>query len=609
MDPRGDEIQPGRGPGPQDIGAAPPPAAPPVGEAPDDTAVGATPSRGHMFLFYASFLTLIAGGIGFAVRGSLLGAWGQQYGFTQFELGQITGAGLWGFPIAIIPLSFVVDKWGYGRVMAIAFALHVLSAVVTLAATPVYFAVGGNKEAAYWCLYLGSFIFSLANGACESVINPLTATLFPRAKTHWLNILHAGWPGGLILGALIALGFNYLGDAVGHIPWEYSMGHLPHPGADLRRHDVRPQLPTLRGAAGGRLDGRHAAGIRLPDPAVLDPASCDGRLRRAGHRQLDHQHHRDHPDQRQLRSYAVHLDLGPDVHPALLAGPIVHKISPLGLLFCAAVLGCIGLLLLGQVFDSLGSSLNVLWFLLLAATVYGCGKTFFWPTMLGVVSERFPKGGALTLGVVGGIGMLSVGLLGNPIIGYEQDYFAKQSLESSSNAAYARYSAATKDSYLFLPEISGLDNTKVGTLLGDPGKDNGDGKKLATDIQNPEGQEGGPRQVPGAKEARQLVAGRLHPRALYGANGHPGIGKQRGQAAGPVLRQPRHGAGQGRPAARRQNGAELDRGRAGVHGAGLPDPDHLFLEPRRLPGPGAPRTPGQRRGVHRRRGGSGGYVA
>ena len=122
MDPRGDEIQPGRGPGPQDIGAAPPPAAPPVGGTPDDTAVGATPSRGHMFLFYASFLTLIAGGIGFAVRGSLLGAWGQQYGFTQFELGQITGAGLWGFPIAIIPLSFVVDKWGYGRVMAIAFA-------------------------------------------------------------------------------------------------------------------------------------------------------------------------------------------------------------------------------------------------------------------------------------------------------------------------------------------------------------------------------------------------------------------------------------------------------------------------------------------------------
>ncbi len=163
------------------------------------------------------------------------------------------------------------------------------------------------------------------------------------------------------------------------------------------------------------------------------------------------------------------------------AGPIVHRISPLGLLLCSATLGCIGLLLLGQMFDSF-SSLNTLWFLLIAATVYGCGKTFFWPTMLGVVSERFPKGGALTLGMVGGVGMLSAGFLGGPIIGYEQDYFAKQSLESSSNDAYARYSADKKDSYLFLPEISGLDNKRVGTLLGDPGEDNGNGKKLKNDI-------------------------------------------------------------------------------------------------------------------------------
>ena len=72
------------------------------------------------------------------------------------------------------------------------------------------------------------------------------------------------------------------------------------------------------------------------------------------------------------------------------AGPIVHRISPLGLLLCSAMLGCIGLLLLGQMFDSF-SSLNTLWFLLIAATVYGCGKTFFWPTMLGVVSSASPR--------------------------------------------------------------------------------------------------------------------------------------------------------------------------------------------------------------------------
>ena len=156
------------------------------------------------------------------------------------------------------------------------------------------------------------------------------------------------------------------------------------------------------------------------------------------------------------------------------AGPIVHRISPLGLLFGSAVLGCLGLLLLGQ-------GLNTMWFCILAATVYGCGKTFFWPTMLGVVSERFPKGGALTLGLVGGIGMLSAGFLGGPIIGYEQDYFAMQSLSSDAPDAYGRYSAETEDSYLFLKPIKGLDNTKVGILLGDPGQGNGDGQKLDAD--------------------------------------------------------------------------------------------------------------------------------
>ena len=103
--------------------------------------------------------------------------------------------------------------------------------------------------------------------------------------------------------------------------------------------------------------------------------------------------------------------------------------------------------------------------------------------MLGVVSERFPKGGALTLGFVGGIGMLSAGFLGGPVIGYEQDYYAAQSLSTNASDAYnQRYMADKKESYLFLPEISGLDNTKVGTLLGDPGENNGNGQKLRNDI-------------------------------------------------------------------------------------------------------------------------------
>jgi len=36
--------------------------------------------------------------------------------------------------------------------------------------------------------------------------------MFSKEKTKWLNILHAGWPGGLVLGGLITLGLgNYAG--------------------------------------------------------------------------------------------------------------------------------------------------------------------------------------------------------------------------------------------------------------------------------------------------------------------------------------------------------------------------------------------------------------
>jgi MFS family permease len=91
------------------------------------------------------------------------------------------------------------------------------------------------------------------------------------------------------------------------------------------------------------------------------------------------------------------------------AGPIVHRLSPLGLLACCAVLAIVGLTLL--------SGAKTLGFILVAATLYGCGKTFFWPTMLGIVSDQTPRGGALTLNALGGIGMLAVGVLGFPYIG------------------------------------------------------------------------------------------------------------------------------------------------------------------------------------------------
>src|SRR5262245_27528246 len=177
-------------------------AAPPSPPAPPE------PGLNEKILFWASFLTLIAAGMGFAIRGDILGDWGRQFGFTQTDLGLITGQGLIGFGLTIILFSFFSDLVGYGILMVIAFVLHALSIAFTLAA-PFAFQQFG-KDGAFICLSIGAWAFSLGNGTCEAVINPLTASLFPRNRTHWLNILHAGWPGGLVLGALVNLGLNQL---------------------------------------------------------------------------------------------------------------------------------------------------------------------------------------------------------------------------------------------------------------------------------------------------------------------------------------------------------------------------------------------------------------
>ncbi|HWL10776.1 MAG TPA: MFS transporter, partial [Planctomicrobium sp.] len=144
-----------------------------------------------------------------------------------------------------------------------------------------------------------------------------------------------------------------------------------------------------------------------------------------------------------------------------VAGPIVHKISPLGLLLVSAILGFAGLTMLGAA--------NSIIFCVIAATVYACGKTFLWPTMLAVASERFPNGGAVSIGMLGGVGMLSAGLLGGPAIGFKQDYFASQYLSQASEATFDRYKADKENSFAGFRTV-GLNGAKVG-ILEDGGKE------------------------------------------------------------------------------------------------------------------------------------------
>src|SRR3989454_8125187 len=420
--------------------------------------VGATAQStvpGQRRLFLASFITLIAAGIGFSIRSGILDDWGRTFGFTQTELGAITGSGLWGFGLAVVFFSLLADRVGYGPLMAVAFVLHTLSAVLTLGAAFAFSQYG--KDAAYWMLYLGMTLFALANGTCEAVINPLAATLYPKAKTHYLNILHAGWPAGLILGGVLSYLMTEKGERV-VVRWEYQWLLFVLPVVLYGLLMLGQKFPVSEAKAAGVTFGAMLREFAQPVLIVLLV----------------------------LHALVGYVELGTDSWTANLmtnianmkgilvlvytssimfllrffAGPIVHKISPLGLLFSCAALAMVGLFWLGNSTAGLA--------VFLAATVYGVGKTFFWPTMLGVVSERFPRGGALTLGAMGAAGVFSGGLLGTTGIGYVQDYYAAGKLAQESAPLYQAYAAAGQKTFLFFPKTTGLDGAKTGPIMAKP---------------------------------------------------------------------------------------------------------------------------------------------
>ncbi len=452
-------------------------------------------------LLWAGFMAILAAGVGFSIRAGILGQWAEQYGFTQTELGAITGGGLTGFGIIILLSSLIADRIGFGPLMFIAFGMHLISAALTLA-TGAAFEAGG-KPLAFQCLFWGMFLFAIGNGIAEAVVNPLVATLFPSRKTHYLNILHAGWPGGLIVGGLASY-FMAGGEAAKPVAWQIQISLFLVPVVLYGLMMVGQRFPRSEASVSGVKYRDMLGELGLLGAAVicsllalffksdlgLPPLAAGGIAAgllvafgvatgfRFGHLLLAFL----------LLVHAMvgYVELGTDswiakitgailASPAsglllfvytsglmfilrFFAGPIVERISPLGLLAVSAVFGATGLTMLG---NADGAVMCVF-----AATIYGIGKTFLWPTMLGVVSEQFPKGGAITIGAIGGVGMLSAGLLGGPGIGFLQDNNASAALRESDKDVYERYKASDANSFLWLKTV-GLDGAKVGVLEDD----------------------------------------------------------------------------------------------------------------------------------------------
>ena len=240
--------------------------------------------------------------------------------------------------------------------------------IVQLSATYVFHAAG--KDATYWCLYVGMFMFSLGNGMCEAAINPLVATLYPKQKTHYLNILHAGWPGGLILGGVLAYCFVGEKAKITQLRWEIPMAFFLVPVLWYGVIIIKERFPISEARAAGIKFGEMLAQFAAPVLLFL----------------------------LFLHALVGYVELGTDswipnimagffpnssilllVYTAGLmfvlrffAGPIVEHINPLGLLFVSAVLACIGLFTMGSMLAA-ASAFGIL----VAATIYGVGQNIF----------------------------------------------------------------------------------------------------------------------------------------------------------------------------------------------------------------------------------------
>lgn len=367
-------------------------------------------------LFIASCVALTVTSMTFAIRAGMLGDLGVQFGLTTQQLGYIAGTAFWGFPLAVIIGGMLVDAIGMKKLMYAAFASHVLGIGLTIAS-------GG-----FWGLFLSTLLIGIANGLVEAVCNPLIASMYPENKTTKLNHFHIWFPGGLVIGGLVAY---FLGNA--GIGWEIQMATMLIPAAIYGYLLLGKAFPVTERVAQGVSTGEMYKSLLQPLFIVLVICMLGTAVTELGTNQW------------------IGLLLGSVTDNALLllvfistimavgrgmAGSIVHRFSPAGVLTISALLSAVGLYLLATLSGNM---------LFVAAAIFAVGTTYFWPTMLGFVAEYTPKTGAIGMSLIGGAGMFAVSIF-SPVMGKMYDENIMGSLpEGADIGAYKEAAAGTAE--------------------------------------------------------------------------------------------------------------------------------------------------------------------
>ncbi|GAA4304458.1 MFS transporter [Compostibacter hankyongensis] len=363
-------------------------------------------------LFFTSCLALIVTAMTFAIRAEIVTIWGADYQLTGKELGLIAGTAFWGFTLAQIFGGPLIDLIGMKRILTIAFIGHILGVIVTI------------FSASFWPLFLGTLLIGIANGAVEAACNPLVTTIYSNSKTKMLNRFHMWFPGGNVIGGLVA----YFMVEELHLSWQLLMGLLLVPTLIYGIIFFSMKFPqTERVASGVSYKGMLKACV---GPLFIFMVIC------------------------MLLTASTELGTGQWINallgqvgvPAILllvfingimaigrlfAGPVVHRLNPPGMLLLSAIIAALGLFWLSKA-DGYTT--------FAAAFVFAVGVCYFWPTMLGFVSEYIPQTGALGLNIMGGAGMLSVAIA-LPFMGAWYDQHKADALQQGAAQVAAELQA------------------------------------------------------------------------------------------------------------------------------------------------------------------------
>ena len=374
-------------------------------------------------LFVASCISLVTTSMVFATRGAITGPMTEQFHLSNEQIGLIYGPSFWGFTVAIFICGLLVDLVGMRLVHVLSSIGYLVGlALVFLAPLPdlapgaivtSIFAQSGTTM-----LYAGFLAMGLSQGLVEGVINPLVATLYKDRKRKMLNVLHAWWPGGMVIGGLLSVALDRVG-----APWQAKLGMLAVPSIAalaLALTTVYPQTERVQSNVSNAEMGREAfrplfllllCTMFLTASIELGPDQWFGKVMGdiTGWK----------ADGILFLCYTAGLMF---VLRYFFAG-VVRRFSPFAVLTVCSVLAGVGLFWLGALpLPEGGAQANgtTVAMAFVAATVFGVGKTYFWPTMLGITSEQFPRGGALLMNLMGGCGNFAIAVI-LPIMGSRLD--------------------------------------------------------------------------------------------------------------------------------------------------------------------------------------------